>query len=131
MIRLNIVTPERPFLKEDCASVTLPGQEGEMQVLPGHAALLAELRPGLLSYQRTDKAIVNFMISEGFVEVDHDEVNVLCEQARHKAEIDKDFEEELARELKDQIKRHEEADAEQKRLFAELARCTARLKLFE
>jgi F-type H+-transporting ATPase subunit epsilon len=131
MIRLNIVTPERPFLEEECQSITLPGKEGEMQVLPGHIALLAELKAGLMTYQRSDKEMVHCMVSEGFVEVDHDRVNVLCEQARRKSEVDKDYEETLARELLDQLKRHEEADAEQKRLFAELARCTARLKLFE
>lgn len=131
MLRLTIVTPERPFIDEDCLSVTLPGRLGEMQVLPGHAAILAELSAGVMTYQKANKEEVRFMIGEGFVEVDRDQVNVLCEQARYKSEIDKNFEENLLNELKEKIKSHQQEDVEQKRLFAELERSSARLSLFE
>jgi F-type H+-transporting ATPase subunit epsilon len=131
MLQLTIVTPERPFIDEACLFVTVPGRLGEMQILPGHAALLAELAPGIMLYQKQNKEISSFMIGEGFVEVNSDRVNILCEQARYKNEIDEDFEKNLLIELKDQIKKYNEASAEQKRVFAELERCAARLSLFE
>jgi F-type H+-transporting ATPase subunit epsilon len=122
---------ERPFAQEECLFVTLPGRLGEMQILSGHAALLSELAPGIMIYQKHNQEIVRFMIGEGVVEVDHDQVSVLCEQARHRNEIDRDVEEKLFLDLKDRIKKCEEADSEQKHLFAELERCAARLRLFE
>src|SRR5690606_9447835 len=102
---LNIVTPERQFLDVECANVTLPARLGELQVLPGHAAVLLELASGLISYEKGNKEQVKFMIGEGVVEVDHDQVNVLCEQARYKSEVDKSLEENLLAELQDQIKK--------------------------
>lgn len=131
MLHLTVVTPERSFLKEDSLAVTLPGKTGEMQILSGHIPLLAELKAGIMSIEKSDRSVVRFMIGEGVVEINDDNINVLCEQALHQNEIDKDFELNLLTGLQDQIKQHEADDKEQSRLFAELSRCTARLSLFE
>ncbi len=131
MLQLKIVTPYGQFLDVECASVTLPGKLGEMQVLPGHAFILSELISGLVFYQKGDKAEDRFMVGEGFVSIEHDHVNVLCEQARFKSDIDKSLEENLLAELKDQIAKLKESNTEDKRLFSELARCLARLRLLE
>jgi F-type H+-transporting ATPase subunit epsilon len=50
-IELIIVTPERQFLREKVVEVVLPGAEGELGVLPGHAPLMTELGIGELSYR--------------------------------------------------------------------------------
>lgn len=131
MLHLTIVTPERQFLDVDCTTVTLPGKLGEMQILSGHSALLAELMSGLVSIENDKREQVTFMVGEGVVEVDHDRVNVLCEQARYKDEVDKTLEESLLVELQGQIKNAEKDDVEHKRLETELSRCVARLSLFE
>ncbi len=131
MLRLSVVTPERPFLDEDCQSVTLPAASGEMEVLPGHVAILSELSAGIISYRKQNNETVRFMIGEGFVEVEHDRINVLCEQARFKSEIDRTFEESLRKEIESKLKMTEEVEASQKRRFVELERCVARLSLFE
>lgn len=131
MLRLNVVTPERPFLVDECINVLMPGTLGEMQILEGHTSLLSELNSGIVSYEKPNREIVRFMIGEGFVEVDQDHVNILCEQARLKSEVDKDFEEKQLLELKKQMKKEDQAEAEQKRIFAELSRCVAKLNLFE
>ncbi|MEZ5430673.1 MAG: F0F1 ATP synthase subunit epsilon [Verrucomicrobiales bacterium] len=47
---LNIVTPERRTFSDSVDQVVLPGSEGEMGVLPGHAALVTTLKPGELRY---------------------------------------------------------------------------------
>lgn len=131
MLQLTIVTPERKFLEATCANVTVPGKLGEMQVLPGHAAVLAEIVSGVMSFENDKRENFNFMVGEGVVEIDHDHVNVLCEQARYKTEVDKDLEEKLLAELRDKIKNVEQDDLEERRLAAELSRCMARLSLFE
>jgi F-type H+-transporting ATPase subunit epsilon len=132
MLRLNVVTPERAFLDEECVSVTLPGVMGELQILEGHTPCLLQLKTGLVSYENKDRETIRFMIAAGFVEVDHDQVNVLCELARRKDEIDKASELLSQQELNQQIEKLlPEDDDEQKRLNAELANSVARLSLLD
>ena len=51
-LRLEFVTPERAIAHEDVDEVELPGEEGFFGVLPGHAPLLAALRPGEMWYRK-------------------------------------------------------------------------------
>jgi F-type H+-transporting ATPase subunit epsilon len=68
-------------------SVTVPGRGGEMQILPGHAALISELQTGVLTYNQ-DGTNFQFHVSGGFVEVSDDHVSVLAEVAERAEEID-------------------------------------------
>ena len=52
-IQLVVVTPERQLLRETVVEVEIPGQEGQLGVLPGHAPLMTELGIGELSYKKT------------------------------------------------------------------------------
>jgi F-type H+-transporting ATPase subunit epsilon len=88
-IELIVVTPERQLLRETVVEVTIPGLEGELGVLPGHAPLMTELGIGELKYrtahasQQTALAII-----QGFAEVLPDRVSVLAETAERAEEID-------------------------------------------
>ena len=48
-INLEIVTPERQFFYGEVEVVYIPGREGYMGILPGHAPLLSELKTGVIS----------------------------------------------------------------------------------
>lgn len=86
-LKLEVVTPERRVLSESVSSVTVPGRNGEMQILPGHAALISELKTGVLSYNLggTNNQL---HVSGGFVEISDDRVSVLAEVAERPEEID-------------------------------------------
>ena len=86
-LKLEVVTPERRVLSEQVNSVTVPGRSGEMQILPGHAALISELKTGVLAYSQ-DGAAHQLHVSGGFVEVSDDRVSVLAEIAERPEEID-------------------------------------------
>jgi F-type H+-transporting ATPase subunit epsilon len=86
-LALEVVTPERRVLSESVNSVTVPGRNGEMQILPGHAALISELKTGVLSYTE-DGTTFQLHVSGGFVEVNDDRVSVLAEIAERPEEID-------------------------------------------
>lgn len=86
-LQLEVVTPERRVLSEPVNSVTVPGRNGEMQLLPGHAALISELKTGVLSYTE-DGTTFQLHVSGGFVEVSDDQVSVLAEIAERPEEID-------------------------------------------
>ena len=51
-IRLEFVTPERAIAHDDVDEVELPGEEGFFGVRPGHAPLLAALKPGEMWYRK-------------------------------------------------------------------------------
>src|SRR5579859_7930425 len=50
-IELIIVTPERQFLRESVVEAVLPGAQGALGILPGHAPLMTELGIGELTYR--------------------------------------------------------------------------------
>ena len=79
-LQLDVVTPERRVLSEAVNSVTVPGRNGEMQLLPGHAALISELKTGVLTYNQ-DGTNFQLHVSGGFLEVNDDRVSVLAEIA--------------------------------------------------
>ncbi|HKO36467.1 MAG TPA: F0F1 ATP synthase subunit epsilon [Pyrinomonadaceae bacterium] len=86
-LQLEVVTPERRVLSEPVNSVTVPGRNGEMQILPGHAALISELKTGVLTYGQ-DGTTQQLHVSGGFVEVSDDRVSVLAGIAERPEEID-------------------------------------------
>jgi F-type H+-transporting ATPase subunit epsilon len=86
-IDLEVVTPQRLVLHEDVESVELPGQDGYLGVLPGHAPLLTELGIGVLTYRVNGKAHL-LTVMEGFSEVLPDRVIVLAEVSERATEID-------------------------------------------
>jgi F-type H+-transporting ATPase subunit epsilon len=86
-LQLEVVTPERRVASESVNSVTVPGRGGEMQILPGHAALISELQTGVLTYNQ-DGSNFQLHVSGGFVEVSDDQVTVLAEVAERSEEID-------------------------------------------
>src|SRR5260370_26432815 len=86
-IQLDVVTPERRVLSESVNAVTVPGRGGEMQILPGHAALISELQTGVLAYNQNGTTS-QLHVSGGFVEVSNDHVSVLAEISERPEEID-------------------------------------------
>jgi F-type H+-transporting ATPase subunit epsilon len=88
-IELIVVTPERQLLRESVADVLLPGADGCLGILPGHAPLLTELGIGELSYHSSGaKQTGSLSIVRGFAEVLPDRVTVLAETGERAEEID-------------------------------------------
>lgn len=86
-LELEIVTPERHVLQETVKMVELPGLDGYLGILPGHAPLITELGIGVLSYSR-DAETRYLSVIDGYGEVLPDRVIVLAEVAERAEEID-------------------------------------------
>lgn len=86
-IQLEIVTPDRQVLHESVTSVTIPGKNGYLGILPGHAPLLAELRVGEVICTR-DGTKHYLAVSWGFAEVLPDRCIILVQTAERAEEID-------------------------------------------
>ena len=87
-IQLVVVTPERQILKEVVSEVTLPGADGYLGVLPGHAPLITELGIGELTYKTKGGQSGLLAVIRGFAEVLPDHVSVLAETAEFAEDID-------------------------------------------
>ena len=85
-LTLNIVTPDQS-LSYEADYVSLPGQEGDFGVLPGHTPLFAGLRTGQMWYQQgAEKHYL--AVSVGFAEVLPDRVTVLAQVAERAEDLD-------------------------------------------
>jgi len=68
-MKLEIVTPHGSVYNEDIKQVTLPGQEGEFGVLPGHAALVSLLDTGVIDIETVNNKEIVVAIKGGYVKV--------------------------------------------------------------
>jgi F-type H+-transporting ATPase subunit epsilon len=85
--QLEIVTPEKLVVKDTADEIQIPGRNGYLGVLPGHAPLITELGAGEISY-RSSGQLHRFSVAWGFAEVLPDRVTVLAETVERAQEID-------------------------------------------
>ena len=87
-LSLEVVTPFRTVLNEHVDSVTLPGIEGELGILPEHVPLLTTLDTGIMSYVNSSGNTQAIAVHWGYAQVDGNNVRVLAELAETADEID-------------------------------------------
>jgi len=85
--RLEIVTPEKRTFSDVVDGVVIPGSEGELGVLEGHAPLVTTLMPGELRYTKGGEE-ESLAVGEGVVEITRDGVAVLTDLAVTTSDID-------------------------------------------
>ena len=88
-ISFDLVSPEKLLLSEQAEMVTIPGREGDMGVMPGHAPLISTLRPGTITVTGgPNGGEQRFFVAGGFAEVTAEKLTVLAEEAVPFAELD-------------------------------------------
>jgi F-type H+-transporting ATPase subunit epsilon len=87
-MHLRVVTPRGSKVDAQVAEVTIPGEMGDLGVLPGHRALLTSVGIGGLSWKPVQGEIGWLAINGGYAEVVGDEVVVITETAERPTEID-------------------------------------------
>jgi F-type H+-transporting ATPase subunit epsilon len=96
-LHLELVSPERVLFSGEVDQVDLPGAEGDMGILAGHAPLVTTLRPGIVTIFRGGRSEPIVVIG-GFAEVSPQGLTVLADQAVARADFDMAL---LAGEIKD------------------------------
>jgi F-type H+-transporting ATPase subunit epsilon len=115
-LTLEFVTPERAIVHDDVDEVVLPGEEGFIGVLPGHAPLLAALKTGEMWYRKGTERKYAF-IAGGFAEIVPDRVSILAQVAERAEDIDLARAEAAKRRAEDRIARpSSEIDMERARI---------------
>jgi F-type H+-transporting ATPase subunit epsilon len=95
-LNFDLVSPERLLLSEQVDMVTVPGAEGDMGIMGGHAPVMSTLRPGVIGVQVEGQPERRYFVRGGFAEVTPAGLTVLAE---HTVPLDELDAEALAREI--------------------------------
>ncbi len=125
--QLEIVTPEKMVARDVAEEMQIPGKNGYLGILPGHAPLITELAVGEISY-RNNGYTHYLSVAWGFAEVLPDKVTILTEAAERADEIDV----KRAQEAKERAEQHlqsSDPDTDFKRAQVALERALTRLQV--
>ena len=87
---LEIVTPDKLFLKSEVTEVVIPSFEGELGILKDHIPLITFLRPGVISVKNNE--IEKYFIEEGTVEFSNNNLLILTSEVKNSSCINTTFE---------------------------------------
>ena len=79
-LQVDIVTQEEQLLSAEVSQITLPGQSGEITVMPGHAPVMTTLSAGEVTLWLKE-GVRRMIVSPGFAQVAGDAVTVLVDSA--------------------------------------------------
>jgi F-type H+-transporting ATPase subunit epsilon len=116
--QLEVATPERRLVDEQVREAELPGKDGYMGVLPGHAPLLSALGAGVLTYDGGSSGKQVLVIDGGFIEVFENHVRVLAENAEYARDIQVEAARRELEEANRALKEAHEADTSEAALRA-------------
>ncbi len=128
---LEITTPEENIYSEHIYSLRVPAHEGDLGVLPGHAPLLASLKPGIIRIKKNegDETVNLYSITGGFLDVTPERTVVLADAAEHPEELNIDrAREAYIRAFNRLYSADEDSEIDRERARQALNRARARLK---
>jgi F-type H+-transporting ATPase subunit epsilon len=127
-VNLLVVTPERQLVNEAVSELQLPGRNGYLGILPGHAPLITELGIGALSY-RKGRDLHYLAVVHGYAEVLHDRVVVLAEMSERAEEVDVDRARAAKERAEKRLAKRDDADVDWDRAMLALERALVRLQV--
>ena len=86
-LRFEFVSPETVLFSGDVDQVDLPGSEGDLGVLPGHAPMVTLLRPGIVTIMREGRREPVVVVG-GFAEMGPSGLTVLADRAGAREDFD-------------------------------------------
>ena len=79
-LQFDLVSPERKLASVLATEVQIPGADGDMTAMEGHAATITTLRPGILKAISAE-GTKSYVVTGGFAEINAGGVSVLAERA--------------------------------------------------
>jgi F-type H+-transporting ATPase subunit epsilon len=127
---LQVVTPAKHILSEDVQSIELPGKDGYLGILPGHAPLLTELGAGILTFNKGGETR-SMTVIDGFAEVLPNRVIVLADQSERVEDIDAGKARAELEKAQHELPGAGASEADWERANAAIARATVRVQAAE
>ena len=107
---VEIITPDKSFLKSDAVEVTIPSYEGQMGILKDHISLITFLRPGFIIIKNAEEK--KFYVEEGTVEFSNNNLLILTSTIKDLKNLNKDLVENLVQEAKKKLNDKSTSDKE-------------------
>lgn len=86
-MQFDLVSPERSLVSVPAREVRLPGTDGDLTAMPGHAPTIVTLRPGIVTVVAGDGAQTEFAVTGGFAEINAESVSLLAERGHPRDEM--------------------------------------------
>ena len=86
-MQFDLVSPERSLVSVPVREVRLPGTDGDLTVMPGHAPVIVNLRPGIVVVVAENGTETEFAVTGGFAEINNTSVSLLAERGHARAEM--------------------------------------------
>lgn len=125
----DIVTPKARLVSEEATLVVVPGVEGEMGFLAGHAPLVSVLADGEVRMSAADGEVRRYALQGGYVEVGDGKVIILADRALPSADIDVAQVRERLAAIEAELATLSEQEAAKTTLPADKAWCDVQLKV--
>lgn len=87
-LQVDVVSAEEQLFGGQAKFVALPGEAGELGILPGHTPLISRIRPGTVKIVTTDDTEVSIFVAGGIIEVQPGGVTVLSDTAIRAEDLD-------------------------------------------
>ena len=105
-MQFDLVSPERRLASLETTAVQIPGADGDLTAMPGHAPIIINLRPGILKVE-SPSGNIDYVVTGGFAEIGEG-LSVLAERALPLEELSQDAFDEILEEAKVMYKKVEE-----------------------
>ena len=125
----DIVTPRARLVSEEATLVVVPGVEGEMGFLAGHAPLVSVLADGEVRMSAADGEVRRYALQGGYVEVGDGKVMILADRALPSVDIDVAQVRERLAAIEAELATLSEKEAAKTTLPADKAWCDVQLKV--
>jgi len=79
-LQFDLVSPERRLASVQASEVQIPGADGDLTAMEGHAPTITTLRPGVLKAISAE-GTKSYVVTGGFAEISATGVSVLAERA--------------------------------------------------
>ncbi len=87
-LNLDIISIKRVVFSKKIKFVVLPGELGDLGILPGHIPLISNIRPGIIKIIHINDNEENIFIMGGILEIKQTNVTVLSDTTIHERDLD-------------------------------------------
>ena len=88
LLQVDVVSAEKSMFSGEAKFVVLPGESGELGILPGHTPLISRIRPGTMKIELADGTEEHIFVAGGILEVQPGRVVVLSDTAIRAEDLD-------------------------------------------
>lgn len=127
-IQVEVVSSEKQLYSGEAAMVIAPGLSGELGIMPQHAPLLTQIKPGVLKINQSDGTEELLYVAGGVLEVQPHKVTVLADVAERSEDLDEKRAEEARRAAEEKMQGSTAGGMDYAQAQAELARAVAQLQ---